>query len=213
MPGLWSAPPVRAARVSIARESMWRLSTPEHPAQRDQLLDRRGRLELSTYVVYTVTRDTREFEALVVPVLRTMAASSARCTLALTESATTFDAGRVRSALQGARDVGLTALVEISGGWSTPLLELLASAAPTYIRLAPELIRGAATVPELFRSLVTLGEFARARSIPLVARNPLDDAELDAVRVAGIGLLQWVALPFEPDDPQGRRLPVFVREG
>jgi hypothetical protein len=207
---MWSAPPVRAARVAISRESLWQVASLESPSEQARLADRRGRLVLSAYAVYTDTRDTREFDGVVVPVMRTMAASSARCMLALTETRASFDAGRVRGALQVARDVGLLSVVEISGSWAPTLLELLAAAAPTYIRLSPDLIRGAAAVPELSRSLVTLGEFARERAIPLIARNPLDDAELEAVRAAGIGLMQWVSIPIDPVEDRVRPQPTLA---
>jgi len=210
MPGLWSAPPVRTPRVAISRESLWQLSMPESASQQEPLPDRRGALVLSAYAVYSDTRDAREFDGLVVPVLRTMAASSSRCMLALTETGASFDAGRVRGALRLARDVGLLSLVEISGGWAPSLLELLAAAAPHYIRLSPEMIRGASAVPELFRSLVALAEFVRVRSIPLIARNPLDHAELDAVRAAGIALVQWASVPIDPGEERGRALPAIA---
>lgn len=181
--------------VVVSRESLWLLPVPTDPSQRTHLEERRGRLVVSAYAVYARTIDAREFDALVVPVLRTLAASTSRTMLVLQESNETFDAGRVRARTQLARELGLPSMVEISGSWGPTMLELLAAALPAYVRLAPEMLRGAASVPDVFRSLVTLGEFARERRIELVARNPHDDAELDAVRTAGIGLVQWTAHP------------------
>lgn len=181
--------------VVVSRESLWLLPVPTDPSQREHLEERRGRLVVSAYAVYARTIDTREFDALVVPVLRTLAASTSRTILVVQESNETFDAGRVRARTQLARELGLPSMVEISGSWGPTMLELLAAALPAYVRLAPEMLRGASSVPDVFRSLVTLGEFARERRIELVARNPHDDAELDAVRTAGIGLVQWTAHP------------------
>ncbi len=150
---------------------------------------------LAAYAVYARTLDDREFDGLVVPVLRTLAVSTSRSMLILQETSESFDAGRVRARTQLAREIGLPSMIEISGGWAPTLLELLAAALPAYVRLAPDMLRGAGSVPDVFRSLVTLGEFARERDLELVARNPRDDAELDALRAAGIGLVQWTAHP------------------
>jgi hypothetical protein len=168
---------------------------PDVPRERARLEERRGRLVVSAYAVYSRTIDAREFDALVVPVLRTLAVSTSRCMLVAQEASDAFDAGRVRSRTQLARELGIPAMVEISGTWRPTLLELLAAALPAYVRLSPEMLHGASSVPDVFRSLVTLGEFARERKLELVARNPQDDAELDAVRMAGIGLVQWTASP------------------
>lgn len=181
--------------VVVSRESLWLLPVPSDPSQRANLEERRGRLVLSAYAIYARTIDAREFDALVVPVLRTLASSTSRTMLVLQESNESFDAGRVRARTQLARELGLPSMVEISGSWGPTMLELLAAALPAYVRLAPEMLRGASTVPDVFRSLVRLGEFSRERRIELVARNPHDDAELDAVRTAGIGLVQWTAHP------------------
>ena len=45
---------------------------------------------------------------------------------------------------------------------TTPDEELLAAAGPTYVRLSPEFVHGAGSVPDVFRAMVTFGEFARA---------------------------------------------------
>ncbi len=180
-----------ASYVVVSRESLWLLPVPGAPSERARLEERRGRLVVSAYAVYARTIDEREFDTLVVPVLRTLAVSTSRCMLVVQETSDDFDAGRVRSRAQLARELGIPAMVEISGTWGPTLLELLAAALPAYVRLSPEMVRGASSVPDVFRSLVTLGEFARERGLELVARNPQDDAELDAVRMAGIGLVQW----------------------
>lgn len=198
------APPVRAGsqtlgeEVVLRRESLWLLHAPDDPSQRSRWGDRRGRLVLSAYAVYAIARDVREFEALVGPVLRTLAASRTRAMLVLSESAVSFEAERMRRAVQLARDVGLPTMVEIDDEWGLTQLELVAASGPSYLRLAPEMVRGAATVPDTFRALVAVGEFARRQAIELVARNPSDDQELDALCAAGIGLVQRAALPFDP---------------
>lgn len=181
--------------VLVSRESLWLLPVPSDRRERTHLEERRGRLVVSSYAVYARTIDAREFEGLVVPVLRTLATSTSRCMLVLQESNESFDAGRVRARTQLARELGIPAMVEISGSWGPTMLELLAAALPAYVRLSPDMLRGANAVPDVFRSLVTLGEFARERRIELVARNPHDDEELDAVRTAGIGLVQWTTQP------------------
>ena len=181
--------------VVVSRESLWLLPVPGNPSERALLAERRGRLVLAAYAVYARTLDDREFDGLVVPVLRTLAVSTSRSMLILQETSESFDAGRVRARTQLAREIGLPSMIEISGGWAPTLLELLAAALPAYVRLAPDMLRGAGSVPDVFRSLVTLGEFARERDLELVARNPRDDAELDALRAAGIGLVQWTAHP------------------
>ncbi len=184
-----------ASYVLVSRESLWLLPVPGDRRERAQLDERRGRLIVSAYAVYARTIDAREFDGLVVPVLRTLATSTSRCMLVTQESSETFDAGRVRARSQLARELGIPSMVEISGSWGPTLLELLAAALPAYVRLSPDMLRGANSVPDVFRSLVTLGEFARERGIELVARNPHDDDELDAVRTAGIGLVQWTNHP------------------
>lgn len=189
------APVSHESYVLISRESLWLLPVPRNASERARLAERRGQLVLSAYAVYARTMDDREFDGLVVPVLRTLAVSSSRSMLILRETSARFDAGRVRARTQLAREIGLPTMIEISGGWAPTMLELLASALPAYVRLAPDMLRGASAVPDVFRSLVTLGEFARERRLELVARNPSDDAELDALRAAGIGLVQWTAHP------------------
>lgn len=184
-----------ASYVLVSRESLWLLPVPGDRRERAQLDERRGRLVVSAYAVYARTIDAREFDGLVVPVLRTLATSTSRCMLVVQESNESFDAGRVRARTQLARELGISSMVEISGSWGPTMLELLAAALPAYVRLSPDMLRGANSVPDVFRSLVTLGEFARERRIELVARNPHDDEELDAVRTAGIGLVQWTTHP------------------
>lgn len=184
-----------ASYVLVSRESLWLLPVPGDRRERAQLDERRGRLVVSAYAVYARTIDAREFDGLVVPVLRTLATSTSRSMLVVQESNESFDAGRVRARTQLARELGISSMVEISGSWGPTMLELLAAALPAYVRLSPDMLRGANSVPDVFRSLVTLGEFARERRIELVARNPHDDEELDAVRTAGIGLVQWTTHP------------------
>ena len=173
---------------------------PADPSERVVLADRRGRLVLSAYAVYTDVTGARDFEAYVQPVLRTLAASRSRCILTLFETPETFDAGRTRFVVQAARELGLAAMVEIRGTWGATLLELLAAAGPGYIRLAPDVVHGAGSVPDVFRLMVSLSEFSRERGFELVARNPRDEHELDAVRVAGIGLVQWTSVPFSGEE-------------
>lgn len=199
-------PSTSTPRVALARESLWMVPVPSQPSERLVLQERRGRLVTSAYAVYSDALEVRDFEAYVLPVLRTMAASHSRCVLTLLESPATFDAGRTRHALQSARDLGLTSMVEISGAWRPTLLELLAAAGPAYVRLAPEFVHGAGSVPDVFRHIVTLAEFARERGLEIVARNPRDGHELDAVRVAGVGLIQWASVPLLPeqDAPSAR---------
>jgi len=191
----------RAPRVALIRESLWMVRVPRDAGDRAALADRRGILAFAAYALYTDATEPRDFEAFAVPVLRTMASSRSRTMLVLTEEAATFDAGRVRQSLQEARERGLTTLVEIAGTWPSTLLELLAAAAPTYVRVAPDLIRGVSTLPDVFRSLVRLAEFAHERGIELVARNPGGDTDLDAVRAAGVGLVQWGDPPLSRDEP------------
>ncbi|MEP7382351.1 MAG: hypothetical protein ABI910_11725 [Gemmatimonadota bacterium] len=191
MPRVWSASSPHTSRLLVSRESLWLLPVPGDRSERARLNERRGQLVLSAYAIYAELLEEREFEWLVVPVLRTLAVSSSRCVLVLPETSASFDAGRVRAATQYTRELGVLSMVEISGGWTPTQLELLAATLPAYLRLAPEMLRGAGSVPDVFRSLVALGEFARERGLELVARNPHDDAELDAVRSAGIGLVQW----------------------
>lgn len=189
-------PSAGAPRVTLVRESLWLVPIPRDRSDRVALADRRGRLALSAYALYTDAASPADVEAFVVPVLRAMATSRSRSMLVLTEHAATFDAGRVRHALQAAHACALPTSVEITGTWPSTLLELLAAASPSYVRLAPELVRGAATLPDVFRSLVRLAEFAHERGLELVARNPGDEHDLDAARVAGVGLVQWGGLPL-----------------
>ncbi|MCC6770414.1 MAG: hypothetical protein IT360_04300 [Gemmatimonadaceae bacterium] len=188
-------------RVVIARESVWLVQLPGHAAQRDPHLERRGFLALSHYAVYPGTRDARAIGAVVEPVLRALASSRARAVLVLTESSLSFDAGRIRAAVRLARDIGIASMVEISGEWTPTLLELLVAPGPSYVRLAPQMLRGAAVIPDTCRSLVLLGEFARTHAVELIARNPYDAVELHAIRAAGIELAQWTSLPDEARVP------------
>lgn len=196
-----------APRVALVRESLWLVRVPRDAGERVVLADRRGRLALSAYALYTDAATAHDFDGFIAPLLRSLATSRTRTMLALTEQASSLDAGLVRQKLQAAQERGLLTLVEIAGTWPSTLLELLAAATPSYIRLAPELVRGAAALPEVFRSLVRLSEFAHERGIELVARNPGDEHDLDAVRAAGVALVQWGELPLsrEPLAGQGRR--------
>ena len=187
----------RGASVVLARESLWLMTAQGDMHDRSAAHDRRGRLVLSAYAVYADVRDEREFEGMVSPLLSTMASSRSRSMLVLVEGPDSFDVGRVRRALQRARELGVVSMVEIGGAWSRALLELLAATEPSYVRLAPEMLQGVSAVPEVSRSLDALAEFARVRSLNLVARNPHDARELEAVRSTGIGLVQWAQLPSE----------------
>lgn len=197
----------RAPRLSLVRETLWLVREPRGASDRIVLADRGGRVALSAYALYTDAATARDFEAYVVPMLRTMATSRSRTMLVLTEEAATFDAGRVRASLQAAQEGRLVTLVEIAGTWPSTLLELLAAASPSYVRLAPELVHGAGTLPDVFRSLVRLAEFAHERGIELVARNPGDSHDLDAARAAGVGLVQWGDLPLSRDSRGDAEVP------
>ena len=188
-------------RVAISRESVWLVQVPGRAAPSDELLDRRGYLVLSAYAVYPGTRDTRAIGSVVEPVLRALASSRSRAVLVLTESSLSFDAARIRAAARLARDIGIASMVEITGEWTPTLLELLAASAPSYVRLAPHMLRGAAAIPDTFRSLVLLSEFARTHAVELIARNPYDAMDLNAIRAAGIELAQWTSLPDEARAP------------
>lgn len=190
-----------APRVSLVRETFWLVRVPRDAGERHALADRRGRVSFSAYALYTDAATAHDFEAFASPVLRGLSSSRSRTMLVLTEDAATFDAGRVRQSLQVAHERGLATLVELAGTWPSTLLELLAAASPTYLRLAPDLVRGAASLPDVFRSLVRLAEFAHERGLTLVARNPGDEHDLDAARAAGVGLVQWGELPLSRDVP------------
>ncbi|MBK6456354.1 MAG: hypothetical protein IPF87_09770 [Gemmatimonadetes bacterium] len=103
--------------MKLAREELWMVPIPADPSERVVLADRRGRLVLSAYAVYTDVTGARDFEAYVQPVLRTLAASRSRCILTLFETPETFDAGRTRFVVQAARELGLASMVEIRGTW------------------------------------------------------------------------------------------------
>ena len=184
-------------RVALTWESIWHLPAPGDATERAMLADRRGRVVLSGYALYTDATTEREFDSFALPVIRNLAASRTRAILTLVESAITFDAARVRRALELARLLGVLSLVEIRGVWSSTLLELLAAAGPNYLRLAPDLVQGAAVMPEQFQTIVQIAEFARERRMLLVARNPGDGNELDAIRVGGIDLVQFGSIPIE----------------
>lgn len=205
------APLAGAPQVAISRESVWLVQLPNQDAAGDTLLDRRGALMQSAYAVYPGTRDARVLASVVEPVLRALASSRSRAMLVLTESSVSFDPARIRAAVRLAREIGIASMVEISGEWAPTLLDLLAAQAPSYVRLAPEMLRGAAAVPDTFRSLVLLSDFARTRAVELIARNPCDAMELHAVRTAGIELAQWTSRPEEARAPSAVR--DFVRGG
>ncbi len=187
----------RLPRVTLSWESIWRLPAIDETTRLGALEAPRGRVVICAYSVYCEDPTDREFEAYVVPILRNVAASRTRGMLTLVESASRFDASRLRNAIRVARSFGLHSLVEIDGVWSTAMLEMLADATPGYLRLNPDVTLGASVIPEQFQTLVRLAEFARARDIPLVARNPSDEFELDALRVGGIELVQFATLPTE----------------
>jgi len=198
-------------RVVLARESLWKLSVPNTPAERALLDERRKELVLSAYAVYSDVIGLRDFDVYVQPVLRSIASSRSRSILTLAVSPATFDAGLLRHALATAGDLGIPTMVEVRDLWGRTMLELLAAAGPTYVRLSPEFVHGAGAVPDVFRAMVTFGEFARARGLQLVARNPRDDHEIDAARVAGIALVQWGNLPFFGDEGESNVRPTLVR--
>ncbi len=198
-------------RVVLARESLWRLSVPNAPSERALLSERRKELVMSAYAVYSDVEGLRDFDVYVQPVLRTIAASRSRSILTLALTPASFDAGLLRHTLAAANMLGIPSMVEVRDLWGRTMLELLAAAGPTYVRLSPEFVHGAGSVPDVFRAMVTFGEFARARGLQLVARNPRDDHEIDAVRVAGIALVQWGSLPFFRDENDGAMRPTLVR--
>ena len=204
-------PLVPTPRVMLARESIWRMPVPNDPTQRPVLLDRRGDVVLSAYAVYSDAAGIRDFEGYVQPVLRTLASSRSQAVLALVMSPATFDAGLLRHALGVARDLAIPSMVEIREMWGKTMLELLALAGPTYLRLPPEFLRGAGSVPDVFRALVSFAEFARERRLAVVARNLGDAQELDAARVAGIELVQWGGVPILDDHVGVAAFPSLVR--
>ncbi|MCC6928958.1 MAG: hypothetical protein IT359_08230 [Gemmatimonadaceae bacterium] len=198
-------------RVVLARESLWKLTVPNNCAERALLHERRKELVLSAYAIYSDVDGLRDFDVYVQPVLRTIASSRSRSMLTLALTPATFDAGLLRHALASANELGIPSMVEVRDLWGRTMLELLAAARPTYVRLSPEFVHGAGAVPDVFRAMVTFGEFARARGLQLVARNPRDDHEVDAARVAGIALVQWGSLPFFRDESDGLARPTLLR--
>lgn len=204
-------PALPTPRVVLSRESIWKLPIPDPSSPRPVALDRRGTMVLSAYAIYTDVDGLRDFDIYVRPVMRSLASSRSRSLLTLVMSPATFDAGLLRHSLASARELGIPSMVEVREVWGSTMLELLAAAGPSYVRLSPDFVHGAGSVPDVFRTVVSMAAFARERKLELVARNPRDAQELDAARMAGLELVQWGHLPIDGMEGDGGFRPTLVR--
>jgi hypothetical protein len=179
----------RVPRVLMRREELWRLPIPGAPSEFGLLLDRRGALVTAGYTVYTDARTPAEFDDSVMQLLRGVSVARSRFFLGLSATTSTFHVTPLFRTVEQCRDMGVSTVVELRGSWSHSALALLATTRPDYLRVGPDLVRGIAHVPDQFRAVVALAEFARECGIPLVARGLDTTADLDSVRIAGIALL------------------------
>lgn len=179
----------RVPRVLLHCEALWRLPVPGSAADYGMLLDRRGALVTAGYTVYADARTPIEFEDSVMPLLRGVSHSRCRFFLGLLATPATMRVSAMARTIDQCRHLGIATVLELRGSWSTAALALLAMTRPDYVRLGPDLVRGIAVVPEQFRAVVQVSEFARDVGLPLVARGLDSTEDLDAVRIAGIGLV------------------------
>ncbi len=182
----------RIPRVALSREEIWLVDTPGAPFDYGvPVAERRGRLALSAYAVYSDAATDAEFAEVVIPVLLAMSASRATILLALVESLALFDAHYLRRRIEICHEVGVATMVEIGEYWPPGAFDRLLSAHENYLRIGSEMMRAASRDPEKLRDLVELSDVARSRQLLIVgsSRDPAGDAR--ALRGARIELLQF----------------------
>ncbi len=177
----------RTPRVLLRRESLWAYSVPASPAQHLLLSDRTPQLISAGYAAYSDAGSVGEFEDSLMPVMATFRSTRSHLTAGFVSRSTSFDSALLREMIERCTGQGIRTVVEIRGQWSEATLELLLATQPHHLRIGPEYVQGVATLPEQFRRIVHLAEFANGNGIPLVARGVRTPEDLDALRVAGLG--------------------------
>jgi EAL domain-containing protein (putative c-di-GMP-specific phosphodiesterase class I) len=188
----------RTPVLSVRREALFVLPTPDSPGGTSVLRDREGKHLLTSYVVYFDPTAIAGFEDTVLPVLTALRRARARVAAAFPTDELT-SATQLAYCIERCRALDVTTMADLKGGWTRNSLDLVAAANPEFFRVGAEFISGVMTVPEQFRVLVTLAEVARERRIGLVARDVESDAEVDAVRLAGIQLFQRTLSPMSSE--------------
>jgi hypothetical protein len=178
-------------RVLLSREEIWLVAA--SGARIDHgvpAVERRGRLALSAYALYSDAANDTEFAEFVFPVLLAMSTSRATTLLALVESVAAFDAAFLSRRIAICHELSMATLVEVDEYWPRVAFERLLSARANYLRIGANMMRGAARDPEKLRDLIELTDVARVRQLQIVgsSRDPAGDSR--AVRAARIELLQ-----------------------
>ncbi len=177
----------RTPRVLLRRESLWTYSVPASASQYQLLDDRTAKLAFSGYVAYSDAHTIAEFEDTLLPLVATFRTTRSHLATAFVSRFGNFDSALLREMLDRCSGHLVPTVVEIRGSWTEAALQVLASTRPSYLRIGPEFVQGVASVPEQFRRLVRLAEYANLNGMPLVARGVSSPEDLQALRVAGVG--------------------------
>jgi hypothetical protein len=169
--------------VVLRRESIWYVAGTDGRPH-----DRRGHFVAAVWSAFVAPGTLRAFERVGIPLLRAMRGLHAARVAVVRLSASTFDAGETRRLIEQAAAVDAMVMVELTGLWSTPALEVLGAIRPAFVRVRQEYTAGASVLPEQSRRLLQLSDCMVRASTPLVAQGPMVREDDAAARAAGIDL-------------------------
>lgn len=190
----------RETRVLLRRESLWSYVVPATAAEIGVLSTQRASLVRALSVVYSARDTLASFEDGVQPVIQALSSMRTHVAAGFLVRASRFEAAALRAILDRCAGRSVPTIVELSGDWTEPALEFLVAARPSYVRVGPEYVRGVSALPEGFRRLVRLAEFARAHQVPLVARGATSLDDVTTLRLCGISLLHQPESGAPDDD-------------
>ncbi|MFN8580238.1 MAG: hypothetical protein U0163_04575 [Gemmatimonadaceae bacterium] len=178
----------RVPRLLLRRETLRRCPAPQRPDEAHLLSDRSGTIVHDGTIAYPDPHDLSIVEEDLMDVLTAMQARREHLLLGIVVSAATFRVRPFARTVERARSAGIGTVVELRGNWLRPALEMIVQSQPGYLRIGPDVTRGVSHVPDQFRFVVSLAEFAREAGVPLIARGHDTDEDLDALRLAGVEL-------------------------
>lgn len=139
-------------------------------------------------MVYSDAATAESYWEAVGPVLSALRDTGLPVTAGFLVRASTLTSRTLRQVIDECAVAGIASVVELRGLWNSASLLSLLACGPTFVRIGPDYVYGVANLADQFRSLVQLTEFAQANAIQLVARGMPAPHELDALRIAGIGM-------------------------
>ncbi|MFN8573975.1 MAG: hypothetical protein U0132_18095 [Gemmatimonadaceae bacterium] len=185
-----SVPTTRFPRLLLRRETLRRYVGAAESAPADSMASRVSTIVHHGVVAYPDPLDLSRIDDELLPVLQAMQGRRENLMLGILTNSTNFLVRRFAFTVERVRDAGIATIMELRGSWIMPTLGLISEVRPAYLRIGPDSVRGIGHLPELFREVAAVAEFARDYGIPLIARGCDSDSDLDALQVAGVDLMQ-----------------------